>query len=325
MMVQVTAPPVRLPRYKRAVSPPPMQLTARDVRILSAASDMRFLTREQVQELLFSPSTASYCKRRLALLYHNAYLDRIYVPALNSFGSTKAIYTLATKGASVVARDRKIDERELDWRARHNDRELYFMRHTLAINDFRIAVTLAAQERGLAVSWTDERALKRREMKDYVDDPKHQGRQLVVVPDGYFTVEQGRHKSAFAVEIDRATVEEKPFKEKVRAYGEWKVTGTYERRYAIKSLRVLWVIADVTRDSTRLERIKRWTEAEGGRSLFWFAMLDDISPQTIIEAPVWQVAGRDGRYPLLTGGETWSGGTLQPDTSSPFPRGSAPG
>jgi hypothetical protein len=235
------------------------------------------------------------------LLYHNAYLDRIYVPALNSFGSTKAIYTLATKGASVVARDRKVDERELDWRARHTDRELYFMRHTLAINDFRIALTLAAQERGLTVSWTDERALKRREMKDYVDDPKHQGRQLVVVPDGYFTVEHGRHKNAFAVEIDRATVEEKPFKEKVRAYGEWKVTGTYERRYAVKSLRVLWVIADVTRDSTRLERIKRWTEAEGGRSLFWFAMLDELTPDSVLDGEVWQKAGSEGAYALLAG------------------------
>ena len=301
MMVQITAPPARLPRYRRAVSPPRMQLTARDVRVLSAACDMRFLTREQIQELLFSPSTASYCKRRLALLYHNAYLDRIYVPALNSFGSTKAIYTLATKGASVVARDRKVDERELDWRARHTDRELYFMRHTLAINDFRIALTLAAQERGLTVSWTDERALKRREMKDYVDDPKHQGRQLVVVPDGYFTVEHGRHKNAFAVEIDRATVEEKPFKEKVRAYGEWKVTGTYERRYAVKSLRVLWVIADVTRDSTRLERIKRWTEAEGGRSLFWFAMLDELTPDSVLDGEVWQKAGSEGAYALLAG------------------------
>ena len=300
MMVQVKAPPVRLPRYKRAVSPPPMQLTARDVRILTAASDMRFLTREQIQELLFSPSTASYCKRRLALLYHNAYLDRIYVPALNSFGSTKAIYTLAPKGASVVARDRKVDERELDWRARHNDRELYFMRHTLAINDFRIALTLAAQEPGLAVSWTDERALKRREMKDYVDDPKHQGRQLVVVPDGYFTIDHGGHNRGFAVEIDRATVEEKPFKQKVRAYGEWKVSGTYERRYGTKSLRVLWVVADVSRDSTRLERIKRWTEAENGRSLFWFAMLDELTPESVLDGEVWRKAGSEVPYALLS-------------------------
>ena len=72
----VNAPKTRLPRYRRASTPPPMQLTARDVRILEAVCDMRFLSREQVQQLYFSPSTASYCKRRLALLYHNAFLAR---------------------------------------------------------------------------------------------------------------------------------------------------------------------------------------------------------------------------------------------------------
>jgi hypothetical protein len=277
-----------------------MQLTARDVRVLNAVCDMRFLTREQIQQIVFSPSTASWCKRRLALLYHNAYLDRIYVPSLNTFGSTKAIYTLASRGAGVVARDRKLEVRELDWRPGHNDRELYFMRHTLAINDFRIALMLAAQERGLALAWSDERALRRREMKDYVEDPKHRGRRLTVVPDGYFTLEGEGHASAFAVEMDRATVEEKPFKEKVRAYGEWKLGGAYERRYSTKSLRVLWVVAHQSRDSTRLERIKRWTEAEGGRSLFWFAMLDELTPATILESDVWQKAGSEGRYALLS-------------------------
>jgi hypothetical protein len=296
---QVSAPRMRLPRYRRASSPPRMQLTARDVRILSAVCDMRFLTREQVQELLFSPSTASYCKRRLALLYHNSYLDRIYVPPLNTFGSTKAIYMLAAKGAGVVARDRKVEVRELAWRPRHNDRELYFLKHTLSINDFRIRLTIAAGERGLSLAWTDERALRRREMKDYVQDPIRHGRRLAVVPDGYFTLDDGERTSAFALEIDRATVEEKPFKQKVRGYGEWKLSGAYERRYGTKSLRVLWVVADVSRDSTRLERIKRWTEAEGGRSLFWFSTLDELTSETILGAPVWLKAGSEERHPLL--------------------------
>ncbi len=299
MTPQVSAPKTRLPRYRRASSPPRMQLTARDVRILGAVCDMRFLVREQIQELIFSPSTASWAKRRLALLYHNTYLDRIYVPSLNSFGATKAIYTLATKGAGVVARDRKIEVRELGWRPGHSDRELYFLKHTLSINDFRVVLTLTARKRGLSLAWTDERALRRREMKDYVHDPTRHGRRLAVVPDGYFTLDDGERTSAFALEIDRATVEEKPFKEKVRAYGEWKTTGTYERRYGTKSLRVLWVVADVTRDSTRLERIKRWTEAEGGRSLFWFAMLDDLTPETVLGDSVWMKAGSEEWHQLL--------------------------
>ena len=44
-----------------------------------------------------------------------------------------------------------------------------------------------------------------------------------------------------------------------------------------------------------VERIKRWTEAEGGRSLFWLAMLDDVTPEVILEGAVWRIAGRDGQ------------------------------
>ena len=78
-----------------------------------------------------------------------------------------------------------------------------------------------------------------------------------------------------------------------------KVSGIYERRYGTKSLRVLWVVADVARDATRLERIKRWSEAEGGRSLFWFASLDELTPSGILGSSAWQVAGRDGQYALF--------------------------
>ena len=305
----------RLPRYRRADSPPPMQLTARDIKVVSLVHQMRFLTREQIQRLEFAPSTASYCKRRLALLYHHGYLERKFIPTPGSFGSTRAIYCLATKGARLIAHELKVELAALDWRPKNNDRELYFLQHTLAINDFRIAVTLAARHQALSLDWTTDRTLRRREVRDYVADPKREGDRLVIIPDGYFRLSREGRETAFVLEMDRATVEEKPFKAKVRAYGEWKLTGAYQKRHGTHSLRILFVVADNRRDPHRLERIKRWTEAEGGRSLFWFAMLDDISPQTIIEAPVWQVAGRDGRYPLLTGGETWSGGTPQPATN----------
>ncbi len=318
-------PATRLPRYRRASAPPPIQIVERDIAVLRWVHEMRFLTREQVQRLEFAPTTGSYCKRRLSLLYHHGYLERKFIPAQGSFGSTRAIYCLAAKGARLVAHELKTDLASLDWRPKDNDRELYFLRHTLAINDFRISVTLASQHHALALNWTSDRVLRRRQVRDYVPDPKHEAEKLVIVPDGYFKLRHKWEEMAFALETDRATVEEKPFKAKVRAYGEWKLSGAYQKRHATPSLRVLFVVDANKRDPHRLERIKRWAEAEGGRSLFWFAMLDDISPQTIMKAPVWQVAGRDGRYPLLTGGETWSGGTPQPDTSSLSPSGFAPG
>jgi hypothetical protein len=290
-----------------------MVLTTRDIAIVRSVFEMRFLTREQIQRLAFSPSTASYCKRRLALLFHHGYLDRKFIPAVGSFGSQKAVYCLAPKGARLLAHELKVF---IGWRPRDTDRELYFLQHTLSSNDFRIYVTLASQRLGLSLDWTDERTLRRREMKDQVSDPRRKGERLTIVPDGYFRLGDEPEQAAFALELDRSTVEEKPFKTKVRAYGEWKRTGSYAKRYGTDSLRVLFVIGSTARDRHRLERAKRWCEAEGGRSLFWFADGTELSEGNVLTEPIWHVAGRDGRYALLTGGGTWSGGSPQSDMNS---------
>ncbi len=276
-----------------------MQITDRDVTILDAVCDMRFLTSDQIQLLLFSASTASSCRRRLSLLFHNALLDRMLVPMKNAFGSTRAVYMLARKGAQFVARARGAEVRDLDWRPDKLDRELLFIRHTLAINDFRIMLTLAANAKNTTMEWTDERTLRRRDAKDYVDDPKNNGQRLAVVPDGYFLLKIDGHDNAFALELDRGTVEEKPFKAKIRALGQWKFTGAYERRYGRKTLRVLFVVSDLTRDVNRLDRMKRWTEAEGGRSLFWFARLDALAPESLLSGQVWMKAGSGERHSLI--------------------------
>jgi hypothetical protein len=276
-----------------------MQITARDIRIVHAVYEMRFLTREQVQKLEFSPSTVSFCKRRLTLLYHHGYLDRKFIPAQGSFGSTRAIYCLDKKGAELVAHELAVSPLDLDWRAKLSDRELYFLQHTLGINDFRICANLYAHQSGVSLVWTDERALRRREMRDYVADPKAKGQNLAVVPDGYFTLTSDGSIPAFALELDRATVEEKPFKTKVRAYGEWKRTGAYAQRFGTDSLRVLFVIASTKRDPYRLQRVKRWCESEGGRSLFWFADSTEITDKTIFNEPIWYVAGREGQHSLV--------------------------
>ena len=107
----------------------------------------------------------------------------------------------------------------------------------MGINDFRVAVTLAAVRLGLSLEWRDERELKAREMRQLVEDPRRPGKQLAVIPDGHFTL-SGTAEFSCALELDRGTVEEKPFKEKVRALGEWKLRGAYRRAFNTDSLRV---------------------------------------------------------------------------------------
>ena len=188
---------------------------------------------------------------------------------------------------------------QINWRPIDNDRELYFLEHLLATNQARICATIAATEQGFDLVWTDERELRSSVMRDLVKDPKNPQKRLAVIPDGYFQLAAEASPLGFAVELDRATVEEKPFKTKIRALGEWKTTGAYSRRFGTDSLRVLFIVGPNERDRGRLERIKTWTEAEGGQSLFWFTNLTELTPSSMFSAPIWQVAGRSGLFPLF--------------------------
>src|SRR4051794_38941409 len=89
----------RLPRYKRAEQAPAMRLTERDQQIVAWVSELRFTTQEQIRQLLFTPQTASSCRHRLTLLYHNRYLDRRLIPLRSRFGANRAVYCLDKRGA----------------------------------------------------------------------------------------------------------------------------------------------------------------------------------------------------------------------------------
>lgn len=287
---------VRLPRNRRAEEPPPIQMTDRDLRILRLVAAFRYMTREQVERLEFAPTTASYCKRRLSLLYHHGYLDRRFLPLRNGFGSARAYYTLDRRGAELLSELLEIPRADLDWRPRDGRREPLYMEHTLRINDARTIMMLAAKQANLAFEWTDERDLKRSAHQNRVGDPLAPDETITIIPDGHFVLEK---RWSFAVELDRGTVEETSFKRKVRGYGEWKATGQYSRDVGPYRFRVVFIVSDSRRDPNRLSRIKSWTEVAGGGSLFWFATLDALTVYTALHDAVWSVAGRDGKHPLI--------------------------
>jgi hypothetical protein len=288
----------RLPRFRRAQKPPPFTLTDRDAQLVRHVQGLRFLTREQVQRLAFTPTTTSSCKRRLTLLYHHGYLDRLYVPVTLPYGSPRAVYCLGRRGAELLASERGARHGEVDWRRQDNGRDLVFLAHTLAANDVWIATIDACRNGGWPMEWTDERALRSLLSGEKIADPAT-GRALALIPDGHFTVEVGGVRYAFALELDRGTVEEQRVRQKTRLLGAWLQSGAYARRFHLDALRVLFVVAAGASTAARLDRLRRWTEAEGGRSLFWFAEHERILAGDLLVEPLWQVAGRTGCYALI--------------------------
>jgi hypothetical protein len=264
-----------------------MQVMDRDVAIVSCVHELRFATREQIQALLFSPSAASSCKRRLTLLYHNRFLDRRLLPLRSAFGANRAAYCLDVRGRELL--QVRLGQ-PVPWRQRDKNQEHFFLEHLLASNDFRVLVTRAARHHGFQLDWTDERELRTRAFK--LKSPGF-------IPDGHFLLSTGIRQHGFALELDRATVEEKRFKQKILGLQQWKASGGYARMVGTESLRILFVVTDNQRDRNRLARIKTWSEAAGGQNLFWFAHLSELRAESLFTQSIWQVAGRRESYPLF--------------------------
>jgi len=53
----------------------------------------------------------------------------------------------------------------------------------------------------------------------------------------------------------------------------------------------MFVVAAGATSASRLERLVRWCEADGGRSLFWFSQHEDVVRNDILRDAIWTVAG----------------------------------
>ena len=288
----------RLPRFRRSASPPPICLTPRDLQILEWIHRCRFLTREQIQRLLFTPGAESSCKRRLTLLFHNSYVGRLFLPLRNAYGASRAVYYLHRAGVRLLAHTRRLEAGLTERPWREGEREEVFLSHTLDINEVRIAFTLACRQRGLKLEWLDERTLRRLDVRQRLRGPVT---AAVILPDAYFTIGEGDAVDGFALEVDRGTVPERRMRARMTAYGEWAASGTYRRRLPAASLRVLFAITSWDRDGQRLAHLKRWCEEEGGRSLFWFVDGRHLAAADVLVDPVWLVAGRNEPLKLPLG------------------------
>lgn len=293
----------RLPRFRRVSAPPGMVLTDRDREILRQVYQYRMMTREHVEHLLFSPENGqdhftrtSKVRERLKLLFQHAYLERIPVPVRPGTWAWQPVYRLGRKGAKMLAAELGITVGKLAYWGRGDDRDhratevsALFIRHTLAINTVRVAITRAAAAAGYRVeTWLDDATLKQAEMRDYVMVTALPGAlaRKAVIPDAYFVLHLGERRAHFLLELDRATMTNRRWKTRVLAYREYVRSGKYQERYGTRSLRIL----TVTTTPERLENLRATTAKAGGKDLFWFTTLSEVTPESVLSAPIWRLA-----------------------------------
>jgi hypothetical protein len=277
-------------RNRRAKVPRPMKLMPRDISIIHTVYQYKVMRQDQL-ERLFGRSR-SVMQRILLRLYQHKFLDRRFLPVYA--GSSPTMYILDKRGAEVLRTHFGMDD--LTWYSSNKDLKTEFLEHTSAINDFRIAVTVAAQAAGFELcKWITESELKANYDRVSIRTQSNKMRAVSLIPDSYFVLKTPLGFACFFVEIDRGTETLGIFKSKVLAYMAYHQSGAYERRYQSKSMRVLTLATG----AKRLANLKAATEAVGGKHRFWFAPLDEITPESVFGQLLWYVAGEGQQRSLI--------------------------
>lgn len=301
----------RLPRLARAEgnARPPLRLTLRDVATIEAVWRYRALTTPQLAALHFNGAAQGVriCQRRLQRLYHHEYLARVEQQGLRSEGSKPFVYLLDEAGALCLVRELGIEPEALDWHPRGNEVGWSFLDHHLSTNDVRIAIEQAARVHGWVIArWIDDKALRSRQMKDVVTLTGSEGRseRAAVVPDGYFRLATAGDAYNCFIEIDKRTVTgeasvwgRRDWSRKIKVYLVYYNSGSYERRYGTADMRVLTVTTGERRRDNLREIASKVAGAQAPR--FWFSTFGQVVPETVLTAPIWAVAGKDGLHSLI--------------------------
>jgi hypothetical protein len=251
--------------------------------MVHAVYSYRFLTLPQVATLFRRDLRTT--KLILTRLVDAGYLAGVKRPVLDS-DTPDTVYALNQRGANLMASRLGIDRARVRWRKYHNYVGLPYVEHRLAVNDVRIAFAVGAAMHGYRLEgWLYEFRIK-----EDIDDPDEKAPPLVIRPDAYFRLLAGPRRLHLFLEVDMGTESHVRFAAKIRRYLAYKESRMFRFHYGGRAFRVLIVAPTLT----RLNALRRITEAEGGERMFWFAPLVDISPERIVE-PIWELAGWEGR------------------------------
>lgn len=311
---------LRLPATRRVKKSnlPAFRLTPRDREVVKAVYTHRAMTTPQIEALLFPPENGqdhrtktSRVRHRLKMLFQHGYLFRDEQPTKLSEGRKPLVYFIDQQAVPLLAEEYGVFPEEIMWKPKDNDVRWMFLEHLLATNDVRIAIELAAKQHGYALHrWLDDMTLKSVEMRDSVTiyGPTGAPLKVTIVPDGYFFLTADSYDYHCFLEVDMGTETAKSskfgrrdFSRKMLGYLEYYKSGLYKKKYdpegGYEALQMC--VLTVTTSEARLASLKRVAEEAGAGEQFCFTTFGRVSPETVLTAPIWYLAGEEGLHSLI--------------------------
>ena len=271
----------RLQKFIRGDAIDPLRLTPRDTALLRDVYEFRFLNSEQL--LALHEGSRRGIVNRLNGLFRHGYLDRPEVQKTKHLLSSHLVYSLDRRGVDALSAD--VAVREGMFRRIHEVKHTSaLIAHALMISQFRATLTLALKK--YPSSPRLERWLQGYDLK-YILASRGQSSDLV--PDAFFTVNDGGDLLDFFLEADQSTMDEGRMLKKMKIYWEWWRTSCHEKRLGIRNFRVL----TITKNETRAENLCRITkeadDRKTGSNMFLFlseARYSLAEPEAVL-SPIW--------------------------------------
>jgi hypothetical protein len=140
-----------------------VQVTARDLAIVEAVFEARYLTNRQIGQLFFSAGAFSSCKKRLRYLFDLGYLKK-----RAAYPNEPDIYFLGLKGKRHIAGLGQYPPHDIDLIAGvAGDKAAapaLMMRHELTLAQLYVNATLECQRYGWKLRWENARMLEMRKL-----------------------------------------------------------------------------------------------------------------------------------------------------------------
>jgi len=241
------------------------QLTAGDVAILTYVYQCRLVTIEHL--IVLTGRSRRVVNRRLVKLTDQKYLYR-----KRSFPFMKYVYTINRAAATELVERGVASKETLDLRVRLHELTELFLRHALMLTDVHVALEVAS--RGSPIKLVEWREGK--ELYDSVillEDGER--KKYPVRPDAFFTLQDtrrpgGKNMADFFLEVDRSTTTSKRFQRKMKGYWGYFKEGLHEKKYGIRSARVITITLTEARAVNLCEAVREVIPREEGR-FYYFA------------------------------------------------------
>jgi hypothetical protein len=251
-----------------------MVIQERDRHLLRELSVMRVIDREQAK-IVASFGSTTRANARLLLLTRTGLLRRFFLGT--SGGGKKALYGLSAKGAQLVDMPERGPRRRQDESLATD----FFVQHQLIVNQVYCVLKYGAMP---VAGMTFHRWIA-------FHQPLTSGLRLI--PDGYVELATPAGIVAMFLEVDLGNESLTVWKEKVRNYLQFALSGECERQFGQSRFRIL-VLANSDR---RLLSIRKAISVSTDK-IFWFASLESIAGDGLF-APVWLRPKGEERLPLI--------------------------